>query len=51
MTYVNEGSVMAVGILFAILGTSAVVARFIIRFKTSSLAWDDWFCLLAWVGR
>lgn len=50
MTYVNESSVLAVGILFLLLGTSAVVARFFLRLRTLCLGMDDWFCLLAWVS-
>lgn len=35
--------------LFIILGTSAVAARTIVQVKSSFLALDDWFSILAWV--
>jgi hypothetical protein len=49
MTYVTEGSVLGVSVLFIILGTSAVAARTIVQVKSSFLALDDWFSILAWV--
>lgn len=49
MTYVNRESVVGVGVLFIILGTCAMAARIFVRRKTSSLAADDWFALIAWV--
>ena len=33
MTYVREGSVLAIGIVFIMLGTTIVVARFSARMK------------------
>jgi hypothetical protein len=49
MTYVTEGSVLGIGVLFIILGTSAIAARIIVQVKTSFLALDDWLSILAWV--
>lgn len=50
MTYVNGGSVLAIAILFIVLGIAAVIARFCIRRKKSGLGIDDWLCLPALVG-
>lgn len=50
MTYVNGGSVLAIGILFIILGVLAVTARFRIRFRKAGLGLDDWLCLPALVS-
>lgn len=51
MTYVSEGSVLAIGILFIALGTIAVAARFSVRTKRdAALGIDDWLCLPALVG-
>lgn len=50
MTYVNGGSVIAVAILFIVLGISAVIARFNIRRQKSGLGIDDWLCLPALVN-
>lgn len=50
MTYVNGGSVLAVAILFIVLGIAAVVARFIVRRQKSGLGIDDWLCLPALVS-
>lgn len=50
MTYVNGGSVLAIAILFIVLGVAAVIARFSIRRKKSGLGIDDWLCLPALVG-
>lgn len=49
MTYINEGSVLGVGILFIILGTVALVSRCVIRIRTSALGADDWLAVVAWV--
>lgn len=49
MTYVNKGSVLAVGILFIILGILAVGARFYVRRKKAGYGIDDWLCLPALV--
>ena len=49
MTYVNGGSVLAVAILFIVLGIAAVVARFKVRRQKSGLGIDDWLCLPALV--
>ena len=52
MTFVNKGSVLAVGILFLILGCSAVTARFYVRReKKSGLGIDDWLMLPALVSK
>ncbi len=50
MTYVNGGSVIAIAILFIVLGILAVIARFNIRRKKSGLGIDDWLCLPALVS-
>ena len=51
MTYVSEGSVLAIGILFIALGTIAVAARFSVRTKrNAALGIDDWLCLPALVS-
>lgn len=50
MTYVNEGSVLAVAIFFIVLSIAAVVARLNIRRQKSGLGIDDWLCLPALVG-
>ena len=49
MTYVNERSVLAVGILFIFLGVLVVLARFHVRRKKAGLGLDDWLCLPALV--
>lgn len=49
MTYVNKRSVLVVGILFIILGISAVLARFHVRRKIG-LGFDDWLCIPALVS-
>ena len=51
MTYVNGGSVLAVAILFIVLGIAAVIARFSVRRQKSGLGIDDWLCLPALVSR
>ena len=50
MTYVNGGSVLAIAVLFIVLGITAVVARFSIRKQKSGLGIDDWLCLPALVS-
>ena len=51
MTYVSEGSVLAIGILFIVLGTTAFIARFSARAKGKiALGIDDWLCLPALVS-
>ena len=50
MTYVNGGSVLAVAVLFIVLGIAAVIARFSVRRKKSGLGIDDWLCLPALVS-
>ena len=51
MSYVNEGSVLAIGIIFICLGTIAVAARFSVRAKgTAALGIDDWLSLSALVS-
>lgn len=51
MAYVNEGSVLAIAILFIVLGTVAVAARFSVRTKRdAALGIDDWLCLPALVS-
>ena len=51
MSYVNEDSVLAIGIVFIILGTIAVAARFCVRAKgTTALGIDDWLSLPALVS-
>ena len=50
MTYVNGGSVLAVAILFIVLGIAAVTARFSVRRHKSGLGIDDWLCLPALVS-
>jgi len=49
MTYVNERSVLAVGILFIILGILVVIARFYVRRKKAGFGLDDWLCIPALV--
>ena len=49
MTYVNNSSVLAVGILFIILGILVVIARFYVRRKKSGFGLDDWLCIPALV--
>ena len=50
MTYVNPGSVTAIGVLFPILGAVAVGLRFRIRrIRKTELGVDDWLCLPALV--
>lgn len=48
MTYINKRSVLAVGIVFVILGILAVLARFHVRRKIG-LGFDDWLCIPALV--
>ena len=51
MAYVSEGSVLAIGILLIVLGTTAGVARFSARRKGNiALGIDDWLCLRASVS-
>ena len=51
MTYVNGGSVIAVGVLLPAFGIAGVTARFYVRMsKRASLGQDDWLCLAALVG-
>lgn len=50
MTYVNETSVLGVGVFFLILGTLAVAARVFVQLKTSRLTADDWFSIGSWVS-
>ena len=49
MTYINKGSVLAVGIVFIVLGISAVIARFHVRRKIG-FGIDDWLCIPALVS-
>ena len=51
MSYVNGGSVIAIGVIFPVLGALAVAARFYIRRnnKKVTLGLDDWLCLPALV--
>lgn len=50
MSYINGGSVIAIGIVFPILGAVAVAARFHLRRNSKMpLGLDDWFCLPALV--
>ncbi|RAL11841.1 uncharacterized protein BO97DRAFT_443555 [Aspergillus homomorphus CBS 101889] len=48
MTYVNQASVLTVGILFLVLGTGAVAARLYVKYQSSSLGVEDWLTLAAW---
>ena len=51
MTFVNERSVLAVGVVFIVLGIVAVAARFFVRRKKKNeLGIDDWLCLPALVS-
>ena len=51
MTYVSPRRVTACGILFPILGATAVTLRFRIRrARKTVLGADDWLCLPALVG-
>lgn len=51
MSYINGKSVIAIGVLFPLLGTVAVTARFYVkRNRKISLGVDDWLCLPALVG-
>lgn len=49
MTYVNEHSVLALGILFLILPPLAVTGRFLVGRRKPRLDVDDWLCLPALV--
>ena len=50
MTYVNERSVLAVGVIFIILSVAAVGARFYVRLQMKNgLGIDDWLCITALV--
>ena len=50
MTYVNEGSVLVVGIVLIILSVAVVGARFYVRMQMKSgLGIDDWLCMTALV--
>ena len=49
MSYVNTGSFLAVGVTFAVLGISAVGARFFVRSKNVGLGVEDWCCFAALV--
>ena len=46
MTYVNGGSVIAIGVIFPVLGTVSVALRFGVRRKRKNgLELDDWLIL------
>ncbi|KAI9792921.1 MAG: hypothetical protein M1816_001243 [Peltula sp. TS41687] len=48
MSYVNEKSVLAIGIIFPVLGLVAVALRFAVRSQRKvSFGVDDWLCLPA----
>ncbi|KAL4732883.1 hypothetical protein BDV11DRAFT_176228 [Aspergillus similis] len=49
MGYVNEGTVVAIGVLFLVLGTAAVMARLVIQLRRPGARADAWFALAAWV--
>ncbi|KAL2853585.1 hypothetical protein BJX68DRAFT_265052 [Aspergillus pseudodeflectus] len=49
MTYATEGSVMALGVLFSVLGTAVVVTRLVVQHRRAGAQADDWFVLAAWV--
>ena len=50
MTYVNPKSVIAIGVLFPVLGAVAVALRFAVRLRRKNgLGIDDWLCLPALV--
>lgn len=50
MTYVNAGSVIAIGVLFPLLGIAAVGLRFCYRTRQPvGLGLDDWLCVPALV--
>ena len=52
MNYFNRGSVLAIGIIFIILGFSAVAARFYVRRRQKmGIGADDWLCLPALVSQ
>ncbi|PWY87082.1 hypothetical protein BO94DRAFT_575212 [Aspergillus sclerotioniger CBS 115572] len=48
MTYVNEDSVLGVGILFTLLGTLAISGRFYVQYRRKQVGVDDWVALAAW---
>ncbi len=49
MTYVNKNSVLAIGVLFIVLGISVVTARFHVRRRKAGYGLDDWLCIPALV--
>ena len=50
MSYINGGSIIAIGIVFPVLGAAAVAARFGVRHKrNTALGVDDWLCIPALV--
>ena len=52
MTYVNEGSVIAIGVIFPILGAIRVTLRFAIKnSRKAGLGLDDWLILLKLVSQ
>lgn len=51
MTYVNGGSVIAIGVIFPALGTVSVALRFAVRrARKAGLGTDDWLILLGLVS-
>lgn len=50
MTYVNGGSVIAIGVIFPVLGTVSVALRFAVRrTRKAGLGTDDWLIMLGLV--
>ena len=51
MTYVNGGSVIAIGVIFPVLGTLAVSLRFAVKHvRRTGVGLDDWLILLGLVS-
>ena len=50
MTYVNEPSVIVTSVIFIVLGTVTVLARFYAKhLKKNENGWDDWLSIPALV--
>ena len=51
MSYVNTGSVLAIGVTFVVTSIAAVATRFSIRLRhDTALGADDWLSLAAMVS-
>lgn len=50
MFFTSNKSILANTIVYLVLDTVFVAARFVLRWKTKSFGIDDWFCIPALVS-